>query len=110
MHAPSTPATAVFPMLRPSRLLLQHRENPPAGGGLGGGSGERGWARTRRATENPGLAKGCLVPLPAPSSSAELANRVSFNPHRRGLGDRPTAQACLCKNASLGSSAKPFPP
>lgn len=41
MHAPSTPATGAFPMLRPSLLLLQHRENPLAGGGLGvdGGAG-----------------------------------------------------------------------
>lgn len=40
MHAPSTPATGAFPMLRPSLLLLQHREDPLAGGGLGVEGGE----------------------------------------------------------------------
>lgn len=109
MHAPSTPATGAFPMLRPSLLLLQHRDDPMAGGGLGA-EGRLGAGPGLRAREKPGLAKGYLVPVFAVSGSAKLSSLVGFNPQQGELGDSPTVQACLCENPSLGSSGKFSPP
>lgn len=57
MHTPSTPGTV--PMSHPSLLLLQHQQEPLAGGGAGAeqGAGAQGWACTHRTRVKPALAK-----------------------------------------------------
>lgn len=109
MHTPSTPAQAPFPCSVQAFSCYSTRRTRWQVGGWEWRGGVQGWACTHRAREKPGLAKRNLGPVFALYSSAKLSNWVGFSPHQGGLGDSPTAQACLCSN-SLGSSGKFFSP